>query len=322
MMKKIISISVLTALMLASVNVPAVEKKVSHRISVRHHVVHLSSRLDNKKMQFEKASYHPDNYNGINAPRLLSAKALILNQATGETVYAKNIDTTSPIASVTKLMTAMVVLDAALPMDEVLQVTQDDVDTLKGSSSKLTVGSELTRGELLHMAVMSSENRAAHAIGRNYPGGIDAFVSAMNAKAFALGMMNTHFVDPTGLNCENVSTAEDLSKMVKAAYTYPQIRQVSTTPSQEFVVAGYRNPVNFNNTNILVRTSNEEWTIGLSKTGYISEAGHCLVMQAEIAGQPMIIVLLDSQGKFSRIGDAQRIRKWLENANSTSHHVG
>jgi len=260
-----------------------------------------------------------DNYDGFGLPHLASSKALIINQDTGETLYAKSTGTLAPIASVTKLMTAMVALDAYLPLDEYLTITDADVDVLKGTSSRLRVGTELTRGEMLHLALMSSENRAAAALGRNYPGGIYAFVAAMNAKARALGMVNTHFVDSSGLNSANVSTAEDLAKMVRAAYQYPQIRQVTTTASQEFPVYGYRNPVNFVNTNSLVRNSNSDWIIGLSKTGYISEAGRCLVMQAQIAGQSVIIVLLDSAGKMSRIGDAQRIRKWIESSSGTRH---
>jgi D-alanyl-D-alanine endopeptidase (penicillin-binding protein 7) len=245
--------------------------------------------------------------------QLASSKALIVNQETGETVYAKSTNMPTPIASVTKLMTAMVMLDARLPMDEVLTISEGDVDMLKGTSSRLRLGTELTRAELLQLALMASENRAASALGRNYPGGLTSFIAAMNIKAIQLGMTNTHFVDPTGLNSENVSTAEDLVKMVRAAYQYPEIRQVSTSANMEVPVRGLRNPANFVNTNILVR--NSDWVIGLSKTGYINEAGRCLVMQAEIAGQPMIIVLLDSWGKYSRIGDAQRIRKWIESNN-------
>lgn len=263
-----------------------------------------------------------DGYSGFGMPHLASTKAMIVNQDTGETLYAKSTDVPAPIASVTKLMTAMVMLDAYLPMTEYLTVTDADVDMLKGSSSRLRVGTELTRAEMLHLALMSSENRAASALGRNYPGGINAFVAAMNAKARSLGMVNSHFVDSTGLNSANVSTAEDLAKMVNAAYQYPEIRQVSTTASQEFPVYGYRSPVNFVNTNSLVRSYNSDWIIGLSKTGYISEAGRCLVMQAMIAGKPIIIVLLDSAGKLSRIADAQRIRKWLEGSSSMRHIGG
>jgi serine-type D-Ala-D-Ala endopeptidase (penicillin-binding protein 7) len=191
-----------------------------------------------------------------------------------------------------------------------LTISNEDVDYLKHTHSRLSVGTELTRGELLQLALMASENRAASALGRNYPGGITAFVRAMNVKAEMLGMRASRFVDSTGLDSNNVSTAEDLAKMVSAAYQYPQIRQVSTTPSQEITLYGRRNPLNFVNTNALVRGG--KWVIGLSKTGFINEAGRCLVMQAEISGQPMIIVLLNSEGKLSRIGDANRIRKWIE----------
>jgi D-alanyl-D-alanine endopeptidase (penicillin-binding protein 7) len=240
----------------------------------------------------------------------------VINQLTGETLYAKNTDLPTPIASVTKLMTAMVMLDAQLPMDDVLYITDEDVDYLKNTHSRLRVGTSLTRGELLQLALMASENRAAAALGRNYPGGINAFIRAMNYKAETLGMKLTHFVDSTGLDSSNVSTAEDLAKMVSAAYQYPEIRQVSTMPSQEVTFYGRQNPINFVNTNSLVRGGN--WVIGLSKTGFINEAGRCLVMQAEISGQPMIIVLLDSEGKMSRIGDANRIRKWIEHNDSIS----
>ena len=260
-----------------------------------------------------------DRYGSFGQPRLASSKALIIDQETGEVLYGKSTDTQAPIASVTKLMTAMVVLDANLPLDETLTISDADVDLLKGTSSRLRIGTELTRAEMMHLALMSSENRAASALGRNYPGGIYAFVAAMNAKARSLGMSNSHFVDSSGLNSANVSTAEDLAKMVRAAYQYPQIRQVTTTASQEFPVHGYRNPLNFVNTNALVRNTNSDWVIGLSKTGYISEAGRCLVMQAQIAGQAVIIVLLDSAGKLSRIGDAQRIRKWIESSNGQRH---
>lgn len=262
-----------------------------------------------------------DVYDGTTPLKLASAKALVINQLTGETVYAKNTGLPTPIASVTKLMTAMVMLDAHLPMDDLLYIADEDVDYLKGTSSRLSVGTTLTRGELLQLALMASENRAASALGRNYPGGIAAFVSAMNNKAQLLGMKSTHFVDSSGLDSNNVSTAEDLVKMVNAAYHYPEIRQVSTTASQAITLYGRQNPINFVNTNALVRGG--DWVIGLSKTGFINEAGRCLVMQAEISGQPMIIVLLDSVGKMSRIGDANRIRKWVErnDAASLGEHV-
>jgi len=258
----------------------------------------------------------PRVYDGSGPLQLASSKALVINQLTGEVIYAKNTNQSTPIASVTKLMTAMVMLDAHLPMDDLLFIGDEDVDYLKRTHSRLNVGTQLTRGELLQLALMSSENRAASALSRNYPGGIGAFMIAMNRKADALGMKSTHFYDATGLDSNNVSTAEDLVKMVNAAYHYPEIRQVTTTASQEVTLYGHENPINFVNTNSLVRGS--DWVIGLSKTGFINEAGRCLVMQAEISGQPMIIVLLDSAGKQSRIGDANRIRKWIEHNDAGS----
>ncbi|MBC7785994.1 MAG: D-alanyl-D-alanine endopeptidase [Methylophilaceae bacterium] len=246
--------------------------------------------------------------------QLASLKALIVNQDTGETIYAKGTNIPTPIASVTKLMTAMVMLDAKLPMTEILTVSDDDVDYLKGSSSKLPIGTRLSRIEMLQLALMASENRAASALGRNYPGGKEMFVRMMNAKALELGMASSHFADPTGLDSGNVSTAEDLVHMVKAAYQYIDIRRVTTTANYDVYIGNRNYPTNFHNTNGLVREGN--WEIGLSKTGYISEAGRCLVMQAMIAGQPMIIVLLDSNGKMTRIGDANRVRRWIE-ANPT-----
>jgi len=262
-----------------------------------------------------------DRYDGSTPLKLASAKALVMNQLTGEILYAKNTNVPTPIASVTKLMTAMVMLDAQLPLDELMVISDEDVDYLKGTSSRLSVGTMLTRGELLQLALMASENRAASALGRHYPGGKPAFVQAMNNKAQLLGMQSTRFVDSTGLDSNNVSTAEDLVKMVGAAYHYPEIRQVTTSPSREVTLYGRQNPLNFVNTNALVRGGN--WVIGLSKTGFINEAGRCLVMQAEISGQPTIIVLLDSAGKMTRIGDANRIRKWVErnDANSLGEHV-
>jgi len=247
--------------------------------------------------------------------RLASLKALIVNQNTGETLYAKSTHVPTPIASVTKLMTAMVLLDQHLPMDEAISVSDDDIDTLKGSGSRLRVGTTLSRHDMLQLALMSSENRAASALARTTPQGMVGFVAAMNSKAAELGMMHTRFSDPTGLSSGNVSTAEDLVKMVKAAYQYPDIRTITTTPEYDVPVNGYRRPMEFLNTNILVRKGG--WDIGLSKTGYINEAGRCLVMQAQIADQPLIIVLLDSWGKYSRIGDANRIKKWMESSIGT-----
>ncbi len=252
----------------------------------------------------------------------------MLDQKTGETLYSKNVNVETPIASITKLMTAMVTLDAGLDMDEEIAITQAEVDRLKGTSSRLALGARLTRGELMHLALIASENRAAAALSRAYPGGRDDFITAMNRKAQELGMKDTHFVDGTGLNSANRSTAADLAKMVDAAYRYPVIRRISTSGSFDVAMPGKKvvrvrengkvrkvardvtRHVAFNNTNALTRQ--EDWEIGVSKTGYINEAGHCLVMQAKIAEQKVIIVLLDSWGKWSRIGDATRIRKWLE----------
>ncbi|WP_459724770.1 D-alanyl-D-alanine endopeptidase [Methylobacillus methanolivorans] len=249
--------------------------------------------------------------------KLASSKAMIVNQDSGEILYAKGTDIASPIASLTKLMTAMVVLDARLDMDEKLHVTREDIDTLKGTGSRMPIGAALTRAEMLQLALMASENRAASALGRHYPGGVESFVAAMNAKALQLGMLHSRFADPTGLNSANVSTAEDLVKMVRAAYQYPEIRHVSTSSSYAVPVSNTRAPLQYVNSNVLVR--NSDWVIGLSKTGYINEAGRCLVMQAQVGGQPLIIVLLDSFSKNARVGDAQKIRKWIESSTNHRH---
>lgn len=238
---------------------------------------------------------------------LRSSVALVVDQDTDEVLFSKNPQAVLPIASLTKLMTALVVAEANLPLDEPLTITSADVDTEKGSRSRLRVGTELTRGEMLHLALMSSENRAAHALGRTWPEGEREFVIAMNRKARELGMLDTHFVEPTGLSAKNQSSARDLAILVKAASAYPVIRELSTTP--ERVVEVGRRELEFRNTNGLVR--NPEWHIGLQKTGYISEAGRCLVMQAELAGRQLIMVFLDSAGKYSRIGDAERVRRWV-----------
>ena len=238
---------------------------------------------------------------------LKSSVALVVDQDTDEVLFSKNSQAVLPIASITKLMTAVVVTDAALPLDEVLTVTQDDVDTEKGSRSRLNVGTQLTREEMLHLALMSSENRAAHALGRNYPGGLSAFVSAMNAKAQLLGMADTRYVEPTGLSSQNQSSARDLATLVKLAHTHPLIRELSTSPEYQ-VDVGHRQ-LQFHNTNGLV--SNPSWEIGLQKTGYIAEAGRCLVMQASMAGRKLIMVFLDSSGRYTRLADAERVRKWI-----------
>ena len=273
--------------------------------------IQYKSRVSRKASSLSPAQYlAADRFNGSGMLQLASTKALIINQNTGEVIYAKNTNAPTPIASITKLMTAMVMLDAQLSLDDMLVVSDEDVDYLKHTTSRLKVGTTLSRSDMLQLALMASENRAASAISRHYPGGRYAFVKAMNVKAIGIGMISTHFADPTGLDSNNLSTAEDLAKMVQAAYQYPEIRLASTSPSHEVYVNGYANGVNFNNTNALVRAG--QWQIGLSKTGYITEAGRCLVMQAEIAGEPMIIVLLDSNGKMTRIGDANRVRKWVE----------
>ena len=238
---------------------------------------------------------------------LKSSVALVVDQDTNEVLFSKNPGAVLPIASITKLMTALVVTEASLPLDEVLVVSKDDVDATAGSRSRLAMGTQLTRGEMLHLALMASENRAAHVLGRNYPGGLDKFVSAMNGKARALGMQATHYVEPTGLSSNNQSSAQDLTRLVRAAFEHPIIRNLST--SMEAVVPVGHKSVQFRNTNLLVR--NPEWEIGLQKTGYISAAGRCLVMQTQMAGRKLIMVLLDSAGKYSRIGDAERIRKWM-----------
>ncbi|MDO9278481.1 MAG: D-alanyl-D-alanine endopeptidase [Polaromonas sp.] len=241
---------------------------------------------------------------------LKSSVALVIDQDTNEVVFSKNSDAVLPIASLTKLMTAMVMVEAKLPMNDTVTVATEDVDTEKNSTSRLTVGATLTRGELLHLALMSSENRAAHALGRTFPGGLAAFVSAMNTKARSLGMADTRYVDPTGLNSSNQSSARDLVSLVKAAYQQPLIRELST--SHEHAVRLGTRQVQFRNTNSLVR--NPAWDIGLQKTGYIVEAGRCLVMQAQMSGRKFIMVFLDSTGKYSRQADAERVRRWIQTA--------
>jgi D-alanyl-D-alanine endopeptidase (penicillin-binding protein 7) len=238
---------------------------------------------------------------------LASSVALVMDPQSGQVLFSKNSDAVLPIASITKLMTAMVVLDGGQSLDEDLVITQDDVDTEKGSRSRLAVGTRLRRGEMLHLALMSSENRAAHALGRNYPGGLPAFVEAMNAKAQLLGMHTTRYVEPTGLSSANQSSADDLALLVKAASDVPLIRELST--AQEAAVAVGRRQVQFRNTNALIRHS--DWDITLQKTGYISEAGRCVVMQARLAGRQLIMVLLDSAGAVARVTDAERLRDWV-----------
>jgi D-alanyl-D-alanine endopeptidase (penicillin-binding protein 7) len=242
-------------------------------------------------------------------PRLGSAIAMIYDEQTGQPVYSKNINNVVPIASITKLMTAMVVLDAHLPLDEPITITREDRDRLKGTKSRLKDGMTLTRGDLLTLAIMASENRAASALARTYPGGKPVLVAMMNAKARELGMNDSHFEGPVGLHSENVSTAKDLVQMVLAAQSYEHIQRASTQ-SRHVVKINARQSLRYGNTNPLVRSRN--WDIGLSKTGYISEAGRCLVMQAKLSERPTVIVLLDSWGKNTRVGDANRIKSWME----------
>jgi serine-type D-Ala-D-Ala endopeptidase (penicillin-binding protein 7) len=247
------------------------------------------------------------------APRnlvLRSASAFVEDQRTGECLVQKQANAVLPIASITKLMTAMVVLDAEMNLQESLSIAPEDVDTLRHSTSRLPVQTHLTRGDALLLALMASENRAARALGRTYPGGLGAFVTAMNAKARSLGLVETHFEDPTGISSGNVSSARDLARMVGAAYNYRLIREYTTR--KETTISLGRRTLKFHNTTSLIR--NPGWQIGLSKTGFIDEAGRCLVMQSQVADRPVLIVLLDAQGKFTRYADANRIKQWMESS--------
>jgi D-alanyl-D-alanine endopeptidase (penicillin-binding protein 7) len=243
-----------------------------------------------------------------------SSAALVVEQGGEEPIYQKNAEVVVPIASISKLMSAMVVLDSIPSLQASISVSDDDVDYLKGSRSRLHVGSVMTREDALLISLMSSENRATHALARHYPGGMPAFVVAMNRKAAELGMFNTRFEDPTGLSSNNVSTAKDLAKMVVAAHRYPLIREFSTTGQAQIEVNG--RAMEYRNTNQLVKSTT--WDIGLSKTGFIQEAGKCLVMQARVADKPVVIVLLDSAGKLTRIGDANRIKRWMESTQAST----
>ena len=249
---------------------------------------------------------------GLNLTRdpldLASSVALVLDQNNSQVLFEKNANIALPMASITKLMTGLIVVEANLDMNEILTVTEDDVDHEKFTGSRLRVGAQLPRSTLLHLALMSSENRAAAALGRNYPGGLAGFVAAMNAKARELGMNDTRYVDTSGLSSRNVASARDLAKLAMAAYGQPLLRQYSTEPSS-VVQAGGRT-LNYNNTNYLVKSPS--WDIGLQKTGFINEAGRCLVMQAMIQGRAVIMVFLDSKGKQSRTADAVRVKRWLE----------
>ncbi len=241
-------------------------------------------------------------------PKLKSGSVLIIDQSDSSILYSRNPDVAAPIASITKLMTALVVLDARQSLDEPIEITESELDLPKLNFSRLAVGTVLTRGDLLHLALMASENRAAHALGANYPGGLAAFVRAMNAKAAELGMQNAHFADPTGLSSENVASPEDLSKLVIAASKNAVIREYST--DKNYTVRVHRHLVEFRNTDNLV--ANPTWNIIVQKTGYITEAGKCLVMEAVIEGRNVVIVLLDSLGKYTRVADAKRVKTWME----------
>ncbi|MPW17379.1 D-alanyl-D-alanine endopeptidase [Paraburkholderia sp. CNPSo 3157] len=282
------------------------KRRVAYSMNGRHHTAV-------RRVAFEPRQPSVGTAFGLHetpdALMLRSSVAYVVDQNTSETLFDKNSRAVVPIASITKLMTAMVVLDSKAPMTEQIEVTDEDRDYEKNTGSRLSVGSVLSREDMLHIALMASENRAAAALSRYFPGGRPAFMAAMNAKAKALGMTDTHFENPTGLTSQNVASARDLVKMVNAAYQYPMIRRFSTDRSYE-VYTGKRT-IAYNSTNALVR--NSSWDIGLQKTGFINEAGECLVMQATIHDRPMILVLLDSSGKYSRFADAQRLRTWLDN---------
>jgi D-alanyl-D-alanine endopeptidase (penicillin-binding protein 7) len=253
-----------------------------------------------------------------NAPDPLDLKssvALVIDQETREVLFSKNDHAVLPIASLTKLMTGMIIISAKLNMDEVITITQDDVDTEKNSRSRLRVGASLSRAEMLHLALMSSENRAAHALGRTFPGGMTAFVNNMNIKAKLLGMLDTSYVEPTGLSSLNQSSAQDLATLVNAAHGDATMRELTTSPRYEVAVG--KRTLQYNNTNRLVK--NPKWDIGLQKTGFINEAGQCLVMQTKIAGRKLIMVFLDSAGRLSRIADAERVRRWVESNPAIEH---
>lgn len=245
---------------------------------------------------------------------LRSGAVMILDPATQQVLFEKNSATALPIASLTKLMTALVIVEGKQDMNELLEVTDADVDQLKHSTSRLRVGTQLARSAMLHIALMSSENRAASALGRNYPGGLPAFAAAMNAKAAALGMTRTRYVEPTGLSSENISTAADLAKLVVAAQRQPLIREYST--DHDYTIRQGRRATAYRNTNRLV--SNTSWDIGLQKTGYINEAGRCMVLHATIKGRDVVMVFLDAQGKLTRVADANRVRAWLASAHRTA----
>lgn len=316
-MKQALLMLLATAMVGAGVAPTDVEAATSKK-AVAAKAPHAAKKHRAKKAVRAKSAHSGASLDEAQHLALQSSAALVLDQATGAILFEKNPTAVLPIASITKLMTAMVVLDAKPNLNETLAVGDEDVDILKGTRSRLKVGTHLAREEMLRLALMSSENRAAAALSRHYPGGREAFVIAMNQKAQALGLVDTRFRDPTGLTAANVSSPRDLAKMVDAAHQYPLIREFSTTSEGEFNIAGRTQQ--FRNTNTLVK--NPTWEIGLSKTGYINEAGKCLVMQAWLNNKPTIIVLLDSWGKMTRIGDANRIKRWVESASLTRPSAG
>ncbi len=297
----------------------------NHALAIDTHSAakkHVATTYKAAKKHISKPARHSHNVTvsdeDFSALALKSNAVLVKDQTTGAVMFEKNAQAIMPIASITKLMTAMVSLDSQPNLSETLTIGNDDVDVLKGTSSRLRVGAQMTREEMLRIALMSSENRAAASLSRNYPGGRPAFVAAMNRKAQELGLADTRFEDATGLTKANVSSPRDLAKMVDAAYQYPLIREFTTSAGNEVTVSG--RPMQYHNTNSLVKSS--AWEIGLSKTGYISEAGKCLVMQAWMGQKPVIIVLLDSWGKLTRAADANRIKRWIEKSASAAQHEG
>ena len=294
-------------------------KRAAHRVAPRTNVHARHAHL-------VRASYTPvetvGDAEGLNHVRdaldLKSNVALVLDQASSEVLFDKNSDVALPIASITKLMTALVVVEAKQDMNEVLEITDEDIDREKFSSSRLRPGVHMTRGDMLHIALMSSENRAAHALARNYPGGLEACIAAMNAKAHSLGMAETHYIEPTGLSSDNHSSAEDLARLVKVAHEVPLLREFTTSKEATFRVG--RREMAFHSTNGLVREG--KWDIGLQKTGFINEAGKCMVMQAELYGRKLILVFLDITGRTPRVADAERVRKWLGSNPEVLQHEG
>lgn len=312
-------VSVLLTLGILAGAAPAAQAAVPHRHHTVHKRVHMRvhMRVHKRAHKWAHKRLHAVAHGRSHQRRhtaaplrmasLSSGAVLVLDPATQQVLYSKHADVVMPIASLTKLMTALVVLEARQDLEEKLTVTGADVDRLKYSSSRLRVGACLSRTTLLHLALMSSENSAASALGRNYPGGSAAFVAAMNARARALGMQHTRYVEPTGLSSANVSTPADLAKLVLAAERHPLIRRYTT--DREFTIRQARERTVYHNSNRL--TANPSWKIRLQKTGYISEAGRCMVLHAAVRGRPTVMVFLDAQGKFSRAADANRVHAWL-----------